>query len=108
MSVDDSAGAARLCGMKQDSNKREVTAAKDGRVHKPLGHALWFKDVISSVLAHSLAAAVPVLLPAAKLLLLGVVLLPMLGHPIVSRLPVTYSGGVLLLVGTLQNMALTD
>lgn len=98
---------------------------------KPLGHRIWFKilltilvfipsiaenaydpadstNVIAEVLAHPLAAMVPALLPAAKILLLAAVLIAFLNRKSAGRFFMTYYAFILLVVGFLQNMAYTE
>lgn len=98
---------------------------------KPLGHAVWFKlvltllvfipaysgvpyeprnatSVIASVLAHPMIVSAPWLLPLSKLLLLFVVIAPFALGEKSGRVVVGYYAFVLVVVGIFQNIAHTE
>ncbi|MEA5015506.1 MAG: hypothetical protein VB099_13190 [Candidatus Limiplasma sp.] len=98
---------------------------------KPLGHAIWFKliltllifvpayshvpyepmdttSVIASVLVHPLIVSVPWLLPVSKLLLLCVVIAPFILVEKSGRIVTGYYAFMLIVVGIFQNIAQTE
>ncbi len=102
-----------------------------GKIRKPLGYRIWFKivltlvifipayaskpynpartsDVIASVLSHPWITSIPSLLPVAKLILLGAVVLPAIFKDLSGKILVAYYGIVLIPVSILQNMAVTE
>lgn len=64
--------------------------------------------VIQTVLTEPLVVAIPELLPIAKLLLLGVAVMPLLGVPKAERFVLGYYAIILFVLSVLQNMAHTE
>ncbi len=100
------------------------------KVKKPLGHALWFKilltllvfipgysqmpyeqidttSVIASVMAHPLIVSISWLLPVFKLLLLCVIITPFVFREKSEKAVIGYYAVILAIVGVFQNMAQT-